>query len=110
MCAARPRRRLHGMPRSTLTAAGLAICLALAPALDASAAPSGGIGSCRMTYRRYHTLPDIRTASFCVIRRPAPGTAPGLLLVTPRPGDRLGPGEQWSAMIVTNAGRLVWYT
>jgi hypothetical protein len=63
-----------------------------------------------MTHRRYHTLPDIRTPSFCVIRRPAAGAAPGLLLITPRPGNRLPPGEQWSAMILTSAGRLVWYT
>jgi hypothetical protein len=88
----------------------VAISIALTPALDASAAPQPGVGSCRMTYRRYHTLPDIRTTSVCVIRRPAPGTAPGLLLIAPRPGKRLPPGEQWSAMILTNAGRLVWYT
>jgi hypothetical protein len=101
------------MLRSTctrVTVAGVTVSVALAPALDASALPSHGIGSCRMTHRRYHTLPDVRTPSFCVIRRPAPGTAPGLLLVTPRPGKRLPPGEQWAAMIMTNAGRLVWYT
>src|SRR3954469_20338346 len=91
-------------------AAAMGISIALAPTLDASAAPSRGIGSCHMTARRYHTLPDIRTTPFCVIRRPGPGAAPGLLLITPRPGRALTGGEQWSAMIVTNAGRLLWYT
>src|SRR3954453_22704848 len=80
-----------------------------APAHLASAARS--IGTCRLAHRGYRTLPGVRTPGFCVIRRPASGTAPGLLMLTPRPGGRRAPGGgQFAAMILTNRGRLLWYS
>jgi hypothetical protein len=80
-----------------------------APARLASA--GRGIGSCRPARRHYRTLPGIRTPAFCIIRRPASGTAPGLLMMTPRPGGARAPGRgQFAAMILTNSGRLVWYS
>jgi hypothetical protein len=70
-----------------------------------------GIGSCRLAHRHYRTLPGIRTPGFCIIRRPASGTAPGLVMMTPRPGGRKAPGRgQFAAMILTNRGRLLWYS
>src|SRR4051812_10557240 len=87
-----------------------------APAQPASprvhlASSARGIGTCRLAHRHYRTLPGIRTPGFCVIRRPAYGTARGLLMMTPRPGGRRAPGRgQFAAMILTNRGRIVWYS
>src|SRR4051812_42191781 len=82
-----------------------------ASAPRASVAPAGGIGTCRLARRHYRTLRGIRTPGFCVVRRSAAGTAPGLLLVTPRPGGPRAPGRgQFAAMILTNRGRLLWYS
>ena len=81
------------------------------PSADDPASRSQGLGGeCRLVHRRYRTLPRVRTPGFCVIRRATAGSAPGLVLVTPRPGKRPAPGRQYAAMIVTNDGKLVWYS
>lgn len=104
---------------AALTASGVAVVVALT-GLDGVVSPASaatrlhgqaGVRSCRLQHRRYRTLPEIRTPGFCVIRRAAFGSAPGLVLMTPRPGGRRGPGNgQFAAAIMTNAGRLVWYS
>jgi hypothetical protein len=68
---------------------------------------SAGIGSCPLVSRHFHTLPGVRTPGFCIIRRT---TAPGLVLITPRPAGRFTVGEPSAAMAFTSAGRLVWYS
>jgi Arylsulfotransferase (ASST) len=103
----------HNLPRAARDVVVTAGDHLGAPAhpVPAVAAASRGIGSCRLARRYYRTLPGIRTPAFCMIRRPASGTAPGLLMMTPRPGGRRAPGGgQFAAMILTNAGRLVWYS
>lgn len=72
--------------------------------------PRAGIGTCRLVSRQFHTLPGIRTPGLCIIRRADQAAAPGLVLITPRPAKRFAPGEPSAAMLVTNTGRLVWYS
>jgi hypothetical protein len=100
------------MTLRTLVASGslLAAGLASLAGMSDPAAARSGIGTCHMVHRRYHSLPDVRTVGFCMIRRAAASREPGYVLITPRPGARLRRGEQWAAMIVDDAGRVVWYS
>jgi Arylsulfotransferase (ASST) len=72
-------------------------------------APGAKALTCRLQRRRYRTLPDVRPTPFCVaVRRGA--TVPGeSILVTPRPDPRRHPHEQFGLMLISNAGKLLWY-
>jgi hypothetical protein len=99
------------MPLRTLVVTGslLAAGLASLAGTSDSAAARSGIGTCHMVHRRYHTLPDVRTAGFCLLRRASARREPGYVLITPRPGTRLRWGEQWAAMMLDDSGRVIWY-
>lgn len=71
--------------------------------------PASGRLTCALRHPRFHTLPALRPAGFCVaVRR---GTTPpgDDLLVTPRPDPKKNRGAQFGLMIVSPAGKLLWY-
>ncbi|HSD81191.1 MAG TPA: arylsulfotransferase family protein, partial [Solirubrobacteraceae bacterium] len=65
---------------------------------------------CPLRSQRYVTRPGLRPTAFC-LRRTAGSTPPaGHLLLTPRPGARERLGEQHSAMLVSDAGRVLGFS
>jgi hypothetical protein len=72
-------------------------------------ATGSALPGCALGKRRFHTHPDFLPVGLCV-RRHAGAVASGYLLVTPRPIKRPTPGKQFAAMILSNAGRVLWYS
>ena len=121
------RSRRHATLSAPTTAIartmGIALTLALAAVHPALAYRPAGLtgrassarqvnraGTCRLVHHRYVTLPGFHPVGFCMSLRPAAHTAPGYVLLTPRPSPRLDPGGQFAAMILDDAGRVVWYS
>jgi hypothetical protein len=65
--------------------------------------------SCKLERRRFVTLPEARPAPFCVAVRRGTRIPGDALLVTPRPDPRRNPNEQFGLMLVSSAGKLLWY-
>ncbi|HEY2602096.1 MAG TPA: arylsulfotransferase family protein [Thermoleophilaceae bacterium] len=65
--------------------------------------------SCHLRERRFQTLAELRPTGFCVARRQGAPLAPEDILVTPRPDPKKNPGQQFGLMILSPAGKLLWY-
>jgi hypothetical protein len=93
--------------------AALTICGAVSAWLEPDRASGrsaeAAAADCALEFRHYRTLPSFRPVGLCVGRRPWRGAAPGVVLVTPRPNFPPKPNDQFSAMIVSNTGRILWY-
>jgi hypothetical protein len=63
---------------------------------------------CRLRYRRFRTLPELRPVGMCMLRERGAKPAPGHIFVSPRPPDERG-GRQYGLMIVSDQGQLLWY-
>ena len=81
------------------------------PPTGASAAPVVEVlPACRLERRRFRTLPRLRPTALCVTRaRPGDAHTEGRLLVTPRPWRASEATTQFGAMIVSDAGRILWF-
>lgn len=95
--------------RTAVTAADPSLGAAtVKPRAKVASAASRRALPCRRETARFRTLPGLRPVPLCVLRKSA-ATAPGHLLITSRPTTR-APDEQWAAMILSRAGKLVWYS
>ncbi|HEY1594514.1 MAG TPA: arylsulfotransferase family protein, partial [Thermoleophilaceae bacterium] len=83
---------------------------ALAEARETVKVSSSRLLSCHLQHRRYRTLPGFRPTGFSMARRKGAALAGDDILVTPRPDPKKNPGQQFSPMILSDSGKLLWYS
>jgi hypothetical protein len=84
----------------------------LEPVTRLSSGPptTAGIGTCKLRRLRFRTRPEFRPVGICVSRRPGPGTARGRIFLTPRSRPERRPLDQHSVMLLSESGRILWYS